>query len=191
VKRLASFYKSLRLSQLLVVFLAGVMLLISTACSAGSNQGANPNNPAVQAGGMNNPHKAGGDEFINSKSSSDPNTNVKTGNAASKRADLQQLSTTLLAAASSDNASKLLYPPGKSTTTGSQSILSAQRERSLSKQAAETSKQPQPTLIQTDPNANLLERIGEEFRDASAFLKTKSDEAGARPEAQSNPARHK
>jgi len=189
VKRLASFCKRLRLGQVLVVFLAGVMLFGGTACSSGPNQGANPNNPAVQAGGMNNPHKAGGDSFMNSKSSTDPSVNIKTG-AESKRADLQQVSNTLLAAANSDNSSKLLYPPDRITTTGTQSVLSNQQERSLSKQAAETSMQPQPTLIQTDPNANLLEKIGEEFRDASAFLKNKSDEAGARPEAQSNPARH-
>lgn len=190
MKRLASFYKRLRLSQLLVVFLAGVILFVGTGCSGASNQGANPNNPAVQAGGMNNPHKGGGDGFMNSKSSTDPNANVKT-EAASKRAEAQPASNMLLAAASGDNASKLLYPPDRITTTGTQSILSDQQERSLSKQAAETSMQPQPTLIQTDPDANLLEKIGEEFRDASAFLKIKSDEAGARPEAQSNPARHK
>lgn len=187
MKRLASFCKELRLGQFLSLFLAGVVLFISTACSSGNTQGANPENPGVQAGGRNNPHKRGGDNYVNSKMSSDPKVSP-TGNR-SNRADLQLTSGSLLAAASSD--SKLLYPSGTTTTTGTQSILSSSQEKSLRGQAERTSKQSQPTLIQRDPNANILEKVGEEFRDASAFLKAKSDEAGARPEAQSNPALHK
>jgi len=191
VKRLASFCKQLRLGQLFTIFAAVVLLFTSTACSSGNTQGANPNNPAVQAGGMNNPNKAGGDSFLNSKSSTDPNVNVRAGNAQSNRADLQLGSNTLLAAvASSENAGKLIYP-GTNQTTGIKSILSGGQERILSKEAQQTAGRDQPTLVQRDPDANILEKIGTEFRDASAFLKSKSDEAGARPEAQSNPARHK
>lgn len=186
MKRLASFCKELRLGQFLSLFLVGVVLFISTACSSGNTQGANPDNPSVQAGGMNNPQKRGGDNYVNSKMSSDLKVSP-TGNR-SNRADLQ-LNGNLLADASSD--SKLLYPSGTNTTTGTQSILSSSQEKSLRGQAERTSKQSQPTLIQRDPNAKLLEKIGEEFRDASGFLKAKSDEAGARPEAQSNPAMHK
>lgn len=186
MKRLVSFCKELRLGQFLSLFLAGVVLFISTACSSGNTQGANPDNPGVQAGGMNNPQKRGGDNYVNSKMSSDPKVSPSN---RSDRADLQLTSGTLLANASSD--SKLLYPSGTTTTTGTQSILSSSQEKSLRGQAERTSKQSQPTLIQRDPDANLLEKIGEEFRDASGFLKAKSDEAGARPEAQSNPALHK
>jgi len=53
-------------------FLAG-MLLISTACSGATTQGANPDNPAVQAGGANNP-KSGGDSYTNLKN--DPKVNT-------------------------------------------------------------------------------------------------------------------
>ncbi len=191
MKRLVSFCKKLRLGQFLTIFLAGAALFVSTACSSGNTQGANPNNPSVQAGGMNNPQKAGGDGYVNNKLSTNSKVSSKANNAQSNRAGLQLSFNNLLAAASDDSNSKLLYPSGETTTTGVKSVLSDQQEKTLLKQAKQTSEQPQPTLIQADPDANLLEKIGTEFKDASAFLKTKADEAGARPEAQSNPAVNK
>ncbi len=44
--------------QILTVFFVGVtQVLFSTACNGATAQG-NPNNPAVQAGGANNPYKS-------------------------------------------------------------------------------------------------------------------------------------
>ncbi|MBP5972627.1 hypothetical protein HW132_07760 [Brasilonema sp. CT11] len=54
----------------MIVFLAGVLLIVSTTCgSAANTQGANPENPAVQAGGANNPYKGQGDKYTEHKMS--------------------------------------------------------------------------------------------------------------------------
>jgi hypothetical protein len=42
----------------LTVFLATVVLFVSTACNTGDMRGARPDNPPVQAGGANNPYKS-------------------------------------------------------------------------------------------------------------------------------------
>lgn len=72
MKKLIFFFKQLRLSQLLTAFLATVVLFVGTACNSGDVRGARPDNPPVQAGGANNPYKAGGDTHTNYKLSPDP-----------------------------------------------------------------------------------------------------------------------
>ena len=62
MNKLIAFFKKLQLRRSLTIFLASVLLIFSTACNSATNaQGANPDNPAVQAGGMNNPYKNGGE----------------------------------------------------------------------------------------------------------------------------------
>ncbi|HAX88911.1 MAG TPA: hypothetical protein DD379_05995 [Cyanobacteria bacterium UBA11162] len=73
MKQLIDFLKKLHLKQILTIFLAGVILVISTACNTGDMRGARPNNPPVQAGGANNPYKDGGDSYTQYKMSPDPN----------------------------------------------------------------------------------------------------------------------
>ena len=63
MKGLKSLWKKLPVRQILTVFLAGILLIVSTACSGANAQGANPQNPPVQAGGANNPYKGGGDKY--------------------------------------------------------------------------------------------------------------------------------
>jgi hypothetical protein len=106
VNSLTAFIKKLRLRQILTVFLAGLLLIISTACSSPYPNAANPNNPAVQAGGGNNPYKNGGDKYTNSKMS-------KSGR---DQASLQQFNSQQLFAAT-DKESELLYP-GAETPVG-------------------------------------------------------------------------
>lgn len=69
--KIAAYLKKLRFRQIITVFLAGVVLLVSTACNSGDVRGARPNNPPVQAGGQNNPHKMGGDGYSQYKASPD------------------------------------------------------------------------------------------------------------------------
>ncbi len=71
MKKLTNFLKKLRLRQILTVFMAGMLLLITTACNPGDSVGARPNNPPVQAGGQNNPMKGGGDGYTESNTSTD------------------------------------------------------------------------------------------------------------------------
>ncbi|HEY9875410.1 MAG TPA: DUF6658 family protein, partial [Candidatus Obscuribacterales bacterium] len=63
MEKLTNLLKKLRLRQILTIFLAGVAIFVTTACNSGDQLGARPNNPPVQAGGANNPHKGGGDGY--------------------------------------------------------------------------------------------------------------------------------
>jgi hypothetical protein len=94
MKKLTVFFKQLRLSQILTVFLATVVLVVGTACNSGDVRGARPDNPAVQMGGGNNPYKNGGDTNTNYRMSPDPKVSGK----ANNRADLQINSNQLIAA---------------------------------------------------------------------------------------------
>jgi hypothetical protein len=177
VNSLTSFIKKLRLRQFLTVFFAGLLLIVSTACgNAANTQGANPNNPAVQAGGANNPYKGGGDKYTNEKMS-------KSGlDQTSLQLDPQLLIATAV------NKEGKLYP-GAETPEGRayvESELPIKTEKNIEK--------PEPGgLIQREGDVgeriqDRLETVGKAFQDASGFLKDKAEEASARPELQKNPA---
>lgn len=69
---IAAFFKKIRLRQILFVLLAASLVFTSTACNSGDLRGARPMNPPVQAGGQNNPHKAGGDGYTQYKMTTTP-----------------------------------------------------------------------------------------------------------------------
>ncbi|MDZ8187135.1 MAG: DUF6658 family protein [Nostoc sp. ChiSLP02] len=169
-----AFLKKLRLRQILTIFLAGLLLIVSTACSTGNAQGANPQNPAVQAGGANNPYKNGGDKY--------------TRNQGRNQASLEQ-SSLLIATSVGNRDSEILYP-GAETPTGR-----LEKEAELPIITKENFQQPEPGgLIQNQSNVGnriqqRLETVKETVEEASGFLKDKADEAGARPELKTNPAR--
>ncbi|HEY9846991.1 MAG TPA: DUF6658 family protein [Candidatus Caenarcaniphilales bacterium] len=191
MNKLFSFCKKIRLGQILTIFLAGVVLLVTTACNNGGVQGARPDNPPLQAGGNNNPYKGGGDGYTNLRMSTDPKLKAEGQIPQHNQAGLPSSFNHLIASSGAgSNEAKLLYPGSEITTTGTSTILDNQKEQSLQNQAIQNAEQPQPVLIQRNPEANVLEKSAEAFKEASSFLKTKSDEAGTRPEAQSNPARH-
>ncbi|MEA5566189.1 DUF6658 family protein [Anabaena sp. UHCC 0399] len=182
---LISLGKKLRLRQVFSVFLAGLLLIFSTACSQANPQGANPQNPAVQAGGANNPYKNGGDKYTKYRMSTDPKiTNTKT-RKENDQASLQSNVQILIAA---NRESELLYP-GAETPTGR--VL---KEGELPIITEKDYQQPKPGgLIQREPDVGtrIQERIGtvqENVKEASGFLKEKADEASSRPELQKNPA---
>ena len=184
MKHLTAFFKKLRLRQILTVVLAGTLLVVTSACNNGDSLGARPQNPPVQMGGNNNPHSNGGDGYTNYKMSTDPKVS-KTANPRD-RADFQILSNQLIATSDSE----ILYP-GAETPAGR-----AAKEKQLPIKTSEDFEfsgngERQPIINRSDPNAGILEGITEEFKEASSFIKDKSDEAGQRPEMQSNPALHK
>ena len=183
MNRLTAFFKKLRLRQILTVFLAGVMLFASTACSGATTQGANPDNPAVQAGGANNPYKSGGDNYTNLKMSTDPKVNNTKVRSGDDQANLQLNSLQLIAAKSE---SEILYP-GAETPAGR-----AQKEAELPIKTTEDFTKPAPGgLNQRNPNLgerleNRIEAAQDAFKEATSFVKDKADEAGKTPEV--NPA---
>ncbi len=191
MNKLMAFFKKLQLRQTLTIFLAGALLIISTACSNATTnaQGANPNNPPVQAGGMNNPYKAGGDSYTNQKMSTDPKVN-KTSASGRDQAYLQ-LSPQLIAANTEDKKSEMLYP------AADEPAGRAAKEAELPFITNKDFMQPREGgLNQRNPDLgerveNRVEKAQEAFKEAGSFLKRKADEAGERPEGQSNPALRK
>jgi hypothetical protein len=179
------FLKQIRLRQILTIFLAGLLLIVSTACSGANAQGANPQNPAVQAGPANNPYKNGGDNYTNYKMSTDPKIANPKANEGRDQASLQPSSQLLIA---TNSQSEILYPGGE-TPAGR-----IEKEKELPIITDENFRQPEPGgLIQNEPNVgnrvkDRLETVKETFEEASGFLKKNADEAGARPELQKNPA---
>ena len=188
VNKLTNFFKKLRLRQILTVFLVGMLLVVSTACSGATTQGANPNNPAVQAGGANNPYKSGGDGYTNLKMSTDPKVNSPKANPQGDRASSEPASQHLVAA---NKESGMLYP-GAETPAGSakkQAELPIITEKNFEQPKAGGLNQRNSSLGKRAENR--IEEVKEAFKDASKFTKEKADEAGKSPEFQSNPALHK
>jgi len=176
--------KKIRLRQILTIFLAGLLLIVSTACSGADAQGANPQNPAVQAGGSNNPYKNGGDNYNNYRLSTDPKIANPKANQGRDEASLQ-LSSQLLIATNAE--SKILYP-GAETPAGR---INKEAELPI---ITDKDFRPEPGgLIQNEPKVgdrvqDRIETVKENLEEASSFLKDKGDEAAARPELQKNPA---
>jgi hypothetical protein len=177
--------KKIRLRQIVTIFLAGLMLIVSTACSGANAQGANPQNPAVQAGGANNPYKNGGDNYTNNRLSTDPKITNPKANQGRDQASLQPSSQLLIA---TNRESEILYP-GAETPAGR-----VQKEAELPIITDKDFREPEPGgLIQNESKVgdriqDRLETVKENVEEASGFLKDKADEAAARPELQRNPA---
>lgn len=183
-----AFCKKLQLRQILTIFLAGLLLIFNTACGNATNaQGANPNNPAVQAGGANNPYKSGGDNYNNLKMSTDPKVNNTKTKSQSDQANVAPESQQLLAAVNKEP--ELLYP-GAETPAGR-----VEKESELPVITGDkTFTQPDSGgLIQREPELSeragmRVEKVQEAFKEAARFAKDKADEASERPEFQRNPA---
>lgn len=130
MKKLTSFLRKWRIGQILTVFLSSLLLLVTTACNAGTATGARPQNPPVQAGAS-----------VDSQS----------------------------------NASKMLYPGSEPLATdkfdqelgGNKAILN---------ETGGAPKQRQPIIDRSNPDAQILERVGATFKDASSFLKDSTQE---------------
>ena len=188
MNRLTAFLKKLPLRQIITVFLASVLLVTSAACSGATTTGANPDNPAVQAAGANNPYKSGGDNYTDLKISTDPKANTPKAKPQRDQANLGSNSLQLIA---TSKESELLYP-GAETPAGR-----AEKQAEFPIKTAKDFEQAEPGgLNQRNPDLgdrlqNRLEQAQEAFKDAASFTKDKADEAGGRPEFQSNPALHK
>lgn len=182
MKQITDFIKKLQLGKILTVLLAGIVLFVTTACNSGDVRGARPDNPPVQAGGMNNPHKGGGDGYTNYKMSPDANAKDQTRRDQANLTEFNQL-----IAANYDSESGLLYP-GAETPVGR--IEKEQELRKITDKgaSAQIPAERQRVFDRSNPNEKLLERASGAFNEASEFIKDKTDEALQRPEMKQNPA---
>lgn len=184
MNRLFSIFKKLRLRQIVSVLIVGAALFLTTACNTGNMQGARPQNPPVQLGGNNNPHKGGGDGYTNYRMSTDPAVNQK-----NRQGDRASLPFDQLLASNSveSNASDLLYPGAGATETKNPDIGPVD-SNILKRDAQQVPARRQLSIDRSDPNAKILERTGEAFKDASEFLTDMGESATEQPEMQRNPA---
>jgi hypothetical protein len=166
-----TFLKKLQLGKIAAAVLMGTILFVTTACNSGNEVGARPDNPPVQAGGQNNPHKAGGDGYTQYKMTTDPAT--KSGDRASVLTSFDQL---LAIDTMSDNSGSLLYPGATEPESASSKddFVSRQRQKELMNPGRIPSAQ-QPIVNRADPDYKILEKAGQAFKDASEFL-TESDD---------------
>lgn len=195
MKKLIAFLQKLRIAQILAIFLISLSLLITTACNNGDTRGVRPSNPMVQAGGQNNPYKAGGDDYTNYRMSADPEVKAKTTESQGDRAASTQqnhadllISGRLIAAGIDSSASDLLYPGSDAVDTQDPAI-GPDRDSPLQSDVDEFPKQRQP-IMNPDPDARIPQRAAEAFTDSSSFLEDTLDQALERPEMQANPAMH-
>jgi hypothetical protein len=109
--------------------------------------------------------------------STDPKVNQSPAKAENNRADLSLMGDRLLAATTGDSSSsRLLYPSSEPMETdkfdpelgGDKALLEAPDGQPA---------QPQPVFDRSDPDANILERVGAAFKDASGFLKDSAEDA--------------
>lgn len=165
------FLKQLRLSQILTVFLATVVLLISTACNTPTITGTRPDNPPVQAGGANNPYESGGDTNTNFKLSPDPRVDGNTAKSQGYRSDSQIISNRLIAA-----SDELKNPTGE---LSGQPADETQRLRRVDLQDFEKSEPGGQIQRESNVGERIKDRLGaatESFSKASEFIKKGANE---------------
>lgn len=178
MKQLISFFKKLRIGQLLTVFIAGIALFLTTACNSGDIRGARPNNPPVQMGGQNNPHKQGGDGYNAYKQSTDPKVNRATGTG--DRASLVNFNQLLASnGVQSNGANDLLYPG--TNATGSRNPDFGPRHDEFVQDAVEIPAQPQRIVDRSNPDEKILEKTGQAFEEASEFIKDTFEDVDENP----------
>ncbi|HEY9698939.1 MAG TPA: DUF6658 family protein [Trichocoleus sp.] len=179
MKQIVSWLKQLQIAKILVICIAGFSLLLTTACNPGNIQGARPNNPPVQMGGNNNPYDAGGDGYNNYKMSADPKVSGSHGGSYSKKeANLRSSLNNLgqLVADShgikSNAAEDLLYPGESATTSGHPDIgpVGNEYEKKLVRNTQKAPSDRQRVIQRSDPDQKILEKIGDQFEEASEFI---------------------
>jgi hypothetical protein len=168
MRNLTAFLKKLQLKKILTAFLIGTVLLVTTACNSGNEVGARPDNPPVQMGGQNNPHKAGGDGYTQYKAPTAPMVKE-----AGKRSQLTRPAGKLVAAVDDvrNSPGGVLYPgSGNLKSADSKDDFFTAKEQKELSNPAQFPETKQQIINRNDPDAKLLEKAGQSFKDASNFL---------------------
>lgn len=168
MKQITTFFKKLGLSKVLSLLFAGLLLFTTTACNPGTTTGARPENPPVQAGGMNNPHKGGGDGYTDERMKNDIRVNTQ-GKSAKERAQAS-FNNSIASNLNPSNADQLLYP-GSGPLETDKYPQDLGGDRSLLEVPGQSQATSQPVFNRNDGDAKLLERTGAVFKDASKFIK--------------------
>jgi hypothetical protein len=166
---IASFLRQIQVRKILGVFIAGVALILATACSADGAKSANPHqrdNVPLQTGANNTPYTRGSDskgEFIPSSDYGNRAHSQQHSDASGLFSNNQLIASSVAGSRSSD----MLYQSSDQREVGFDDRKPAQ------KQATEPEKIPaesQPSLDRSNPDEKILENVGKQFREASKFL---------------------
>lgn len=187
MKKISVYLKQLRITSILTLCLATVVLFISTGCNSGNAVGARPDNPPVQAGGANNPYKNGGDTNTNLKLSPDSKLKEQAVNTQAKRAEVSSLSNSLIAS----KEDGLLYPGAESPTER----LKVEKSLPIKTLKDFETSQPGGQIQREDDFGNRVQdRLGavkESFDNASDFINEGAKEALDNHEAVPTPGLNK
>lgn len=165
---ITSFFRQFPLQKILIVFVAGITLFLSTACSGEKLQSANPNgsNIPVQAGANNNPYTMGTDSKGEPVSGSNYGNRAYSNNQHSDASTVLPGGTLIASSVSDSDPSEMLYESSDQRRTQYDNL--SPEERAVSLEAIPARRQPSGEF--SNPNERLLENVGDQFKQASKFL---------------------
>jgi hypothetical protein len=171
MEHIISFFKKMNLHKLVVVFVAGFALLLSTACSSNPNMQASGkekfNNIPIQMGANNNPYTMGTD------TKGEPVSPSNYGNQAYKKqmsdasSVLPRLSQLIASSVAGQDTTGLLYESTDQRQGGIDDTQPTQ-ERAFQPESIPTRRQP--VINRSNPDEKIMEGIGRQFTEASKFL---------------------
>ncbi|MDX2232019.1 MAG: DUF6658 family protein [Leptolyngbyaceae cyanobacterium bins.349] len=166
-----SFFKKLNLHRIVIVFVAGMALLLSTACSSNENMQASrqnrPNDVPVQMGANNNPYTMGAD------TKGEPVSPSNYGNQAYKKQQSDASSvipgfgTLIASSVAGQDTTGLLYESSDQREGGIDDTRSTQNR---AYQPEPITSKRQPIINRSNPDEKIMEGIGRQFKEASEFL---------------------
>jgi len=174
---LLSFFKKIRIGSILAVFIAGVALFSTTAYNSGNLETARPTNPPVQVGGNNNPHSRG-DGYTNHQMSTDLSVNHQFGAAIGSFVGLidseQFIAANDAVNVTGRNPNGIIY---SAPDTQERPGIGQVDPKVFERDAKSIPAQRQPVIDRSDPDLNILEKVGDAFKEGSSFLKGDVDQA--------------
>lgn len=170
MKSIISFLKKINLTKIIIVFVAGVSLLLSTACSNDANAKAayqsRGNGVPLQGGANNNPYTMGAD------TKGEPVSPSNYGNQAYKKQHsdasvLPGFNQLVASSVAGQDTTGLLYESQDQRQGG----INDTRPTQKSAFKPETvPAERQPSINRTNPNEKIMEGIGRQFTESSKFL---------------------
>ena len=165
--------------RVLLTLSMGFILMLTTACSSPTIQGARPNNPPVQMGGNNNPYSGSGDGYEHSgmKTEAPIQKDVSAlppgQAAASSQPRFHLVSNDVTHSLAAQNEAKLPYSGTGMMNEGVYKVDLAEAEAKR-QEAQQIPKERQYIVDRSNPDAKILERSVQAFKSASEFLNDRS-----------------
>lgn len=136
--------------------------MVTTACNPGDTRGARPDNPPVQMGGQNNPHKGGGDGYTKYKASPDPQAFNFSGQLIAQRTPESP----------QERTEKMLYKTNTKVNKEEIPVVNAGQD-----QLKEAPAERQKVIERSNPDENIVEKTGEAFKESTRFIREGVDKA--------------